>query len=375
MNDQSNKDEEIVTSLYEAVLNPTGWQPSMMALSRRIGADTWSLAAWEPRAGRARFTIGELEFEKELKGYQEYYGAINPARELVINREPGHWIVCSREFDNRFVERNEFYQDLLIPTGMRYTLGCTVIREGDTEVQVGFIRAKDRGEFTDEELRLAQQFFPHLQLAMRIYLRTELLRVQAAIGQAGLNAIELALVATTDTGRVVYTNRKAEAIFSESKLISIRNQLISIAGHANRKFHEALSYVSVSGRAKSLRVGDNEAVCLVDILPLVNPEFLRSFLLKPSILVLLHSAQHKRVLTTRQLIQLFNFSPAEARLARALALGILPEVYAHHNDLSLNTVKTQLRCIREKTGFRRSLDFVRVVTGVPSVRDAHTHHQ
>jgi DNA-binding NarL/FixJ family response regulator len=55
----------------------------------------------------------------------------------------------------------------------------------------------------------------------------------------------------------------------------------------------------------------------------------------------------------------FHFTPAEVALARALQDGTSVAGYAQHSALSLNTVYTHLRRIREKTGSRRMADLLR----------------
>jgi DNA-binding CsgD family transcriptional regulator len=55
---------------------------------------------------------------------------------------------------------------------------------------------------------------------------------------------------------------------------------------------------------------------------------------------------------------LFGFTPAEARVARGLALGATIDDLASSANVSRNTVRTQLRSIMEKTGCHRQAEAV-----------------
>ena len=52
--------------------------------------------------------------------YAEYYGTIDPRRELLYAKGDAGWLQCHDHFDKSFVSRREFYNEFLIPVGARY---------------------------------------------------------------------------------------------------------------------------------------------------------------------------------------------------------------------------------------------------------------
>ena len=70
-----------------------------------------------------------------------------------------------------------------------------------------------------------------------------------------------------------------------------------------------------------------------------------------------------------------QFSAAEARLARALCHGDSLDEYATDQGLKLPTVKTQLRSVFAKTGTERQASLIRLLSGIPVVRDEQTTHR
>lgn len=88
-----------------------------------------------------------------------------------------------------------------------------------------------------------------------------------------------------------------------------------------------------------------------------------------NVLCLIAPLDRRRFATVRQLMDLFGLSAAEGRLARALCHGESLEKYASDQGLKLPTVKTQLRSVFAKTGTDRQAALVRLLSGIPVVRE------
>ncbi len=59
--------------------------------------------------------------------------------------------------------------------------------------------------------------------------------------------------------------------------------------------------------------------------------------------------------------RLFDLTPAEARVAAAVAGGETPREYAERQNLKLNTVRWTLKQVQSKLGTRRQLDIASIV--------------
>ncbi|SFM05080.1 helix-turn-helix transcriptional regulator [Variovorax sp. OV329] len=62
-----------------------------------------------------------------------------------------------------------------------------------------------------------------------------------------------------------------------------------------------------------------------------------------------------------------GLSPAEAEVVRRLSEGLSPKEIARCHDVALSTVRTQLRCVRTKTGARNITELVRAVGCLPAM--------
>lgn len=125
------------------------------------------------------------------------------------------------------------------------------------------------------------------------------------------------------------------------------NLLIHPIGHPEQRF--SVTLVKMLDRETAIRNGNN-STCF-------------------NILCVLCPLDRRRFATVRQLMELFALSAAEARLTRALCQGNSLEEYASEQGLKLPTVRTQLRSVLAKTGTGRQATLIRLVAGIPVIRE------
>ena len=64
------------------------------------------------------------------------------------------------------------------------------------------------------------------------------------------------------------------------------------------------------------------------------------------------------------MVALYQLTPAEAALVKALASGLTQEAFAEEKRVKPATVKTQLLSVFAKTGTRRQSDLMRLVYSI-----------
>ena len=130
----------------------------------------------------------------------------------------GAAFACDRHFSEEAVGRDEFYQDFLIPGGMRY---ITMARLQDDERRytvMGLMREVGNRPFDDAERRGAQRVITHLDRACRLWSDTQQQRAAAAAGAHAAQASGFALLAVDAAGRIAYANANAERLLAEGGL-------------------------------------------------------------------------------------------------------------------------------------------------------------
>lgn len=105
-------------------------------------------------------------------------------------------------------------------------------------------------------------------------------------------------------------------------------------------------------------------------LSLERTRFKHGNITREGVRCLIAPLDHRRMATARQLMELFGLSAAEARLARALCNGDSLDEYAQTQGVRLPTVRSQLRSIFVKTSTERQATLVRLIAGIPAVRES-----
>lgn len=370
---QEESFDALVGRLYEAAVVPELWNAALLDMSAWIGADAFHLFAWDQAEGRARLAlVSHPHFVDVIRKFDDYYGKVDVVRERALSVAPGEFFVTQNHFDDSFVRRNEWFQDFLIPNGMCWSTGGTVPIEQGVHTVLAMLRANDRGRYNDDELVRARRLWGHFQRASSLFVQTESLRQQSALGQRGLDHMEVGVVSTDHRGYLLYANRQAEAIVGASGMLRVRNGFLGAADPtADGTLRAAIALAATKQRSTSLPMVDphpGRAELFVTVSPLRDSSSAWSVLHRPAVLVLLRSRGRQRMLTGQQLVQLFRLTPAEARLARAMTLGRMPEEFATDCGLSMATVRTQLRKVFEKTGTRRQPELIRLLASIPPTR-------
>ena len=177
-------------------------------------------------------------------------------------------------------------------------------------------------------------------------------------------------------GAVLGCDRRAESFLKSGDVLRLANGLLNCAEQKLQPaFNVALAEAVDAGRPKSIlihRYAQPERRFSLSLTPMEDHQSLTSVGAPngaANILCLVAPLDGRRMATARQLMDLFGLSAAEARLARAICHGSSVEEFARDQDVRLSTVRTQLSAVLHKTGTERQSGLVRLIAGIPVIRD------
>lgn len=393
--------DELVGELYESVLNPGGLQDTIKRIDRWIGSSFCHLMAWDERNDRHHFSIlTDPSFLGEAARYDQYYGSIDPRRRYSTHQPQGTVFACHDHFDDSFVSRDEFYQDLLIPMGARYILNACILRENGISAYMAFNHTSEQGHFSAQQKQTVARLVPHMQRTLRIAMRNERFRAGLFAGEAGLDALEQAVFTIDANDGIIFLNRSAQALLKGQAWVKARGrQLVACTlGDASR-LSAVFARVRLSRQPETLALHGGsdiqrgpETTQLVTVLPVAPDQLVRPVTSSPGaslfddarpdssgspvsfpfvlggaeLVVLITPQRRKSTISAGSLKAVFALTPAEARLAHELAKGVTVDEYADAAAISVATARTQLRSILAKTGEKRLQDLVRMLSTLPS---------
>jgi len=368
---QPERLDAIIADLYEAAFDPDRWDDALLNVAQLQSADNYHLMVWNPAQPHPLHSLTWGMDAAVEAAYRAHYGAIDPRRLLAAQLPDGEWLACHRYFPEREVARHEFFQDYLIPGGIRYLMGTRLTRHNGFDIYFGMHRAPGRPAFSDGDVAAMDRLTGHFQRVMRLWLETESLRQRVALGERALDAFGSGVFAINATGYVLYANRCAEAMLKAGPISTRQGVLTASNQEEAARLDKAIQAALTKQQPSSLRVradsGEGRRDCALTIIPLRPTHQLSAGFWHADLLVLI-TPTARRLLTVRQLMEVFGLTPAEARLARAIASGETVRGFSEENGVGVATARTQMKAVLEKLRVARQADVVRQLVVLPVTR-------
>lgn len=383
--------DQIIINLYDSILDPSQAPAALAALDHWFGSDGLHLLGWHQARGKASFSIATQSIAAATHLYDQQARAIDPRMDAVLKLPVGTAYLCQQHFDDRFVSRDPFYQEFLLPIGgLRYGMGGRINTHAGEDAFIVLNHKVGKPPFSAEQQHAFGALMPHLVSWFRQLRHTEALRCAAWAGEQGLAALEQGVALLDHRRKLLYRNPAAERYLPAQPGAARHDR--SLAGHSG--LLEAINRVQRSRQAESLPIaaGPLGEGVIVNVLPLPRDGFQyqgavggftgaaetaairtrshqQGLALHPQgdILLLIRPRQRQQPASAANLAELFDLTPAESRLAHALARGDTAEQYATRHSLSLATVRSQIRAILQKTGEDNLQNLHRLLVLIPAV--------
>lgn len=168
-------------------------------------------------------------------------------------------------------------------------------------------------------------------------------------------------------GSIVYANDTLHTFAERADGLRIAGRNIEFAApETRRRFEATLAAVARPDNSGNARPADfpvprNYGVpaYIVSIRPLAHGEMQTTWDTDATVILLVRDPLYRNIATSQILRDLFGLTNAEAQLAEALCTGTTTTAYASKRHLSLNTVYSHLKRIREKTGCKSLPELIR----------------
>jgi DNA-binding CsgD family transcriptional regulator len=367
--------DALIGDFYACALDPAQLPQALDRATRAISGDTCHLVGWSGREGRPTLSLSVGLDDGVGPDYMAHHARDDPRRSLAIARfREGELLLCHEHFDSRFVAGSGFFQDYLRPLGLHYLAAVTLVDNDDRLVQIAFQRLAGREPFAKREVRTIRRMVPHLKRALVLMCTMQEVRQHEQMALLGLRSAGVGLIGIASNGQVAYANTLGTAFLAEEVAIKLNGgRMQAIVPDCDQRLSALLGQCLVEGLAGHVRLPDHRSaggdlICtLVPAPQAVAPDPLSSDR-HAAALCLLTRARGGRLATARQLMDVYELSPAQARLARAIASGERLEAYAMEAGVKLPTVKTQLQEVFHKLGCSRQGEVRALVKAVLPVR-------
>lgn len=367
----------LIDLVYQAALDPERWPAVLHGLIAALGSTHASLFIHDfdtqfvqaDATGTMFRTVGFEDWA--VARYAEHYSALNVWAANEERLSSGTVVTSSMLYPDDKLTGTEFYGDWLRPQDLFYSLGGIVERRGAQASKLSVLRARDQGAFDDTETAFLHRLYPHIRRACELNHRIARAEADGAIGRLAQRVAPLCLFALSAAGELLHANVQGEAWLRDSGILSVRQRrLIAAEPQHQSALRAALRRTVRDGVPVHVNLGDsmNPGRCLT-LMRMPPGERFAMHGIRAELLGLLGDSVLRPLASNEQLAELFGLSPAEARLARALAEGESLDSLSQTRQVSRNTLRTQLQSALGKTGTDSQRALIRLMLAVPAWAD------
>jgi DNA-binding CsgD family transcriptional regulator/PAS domain-containing protein len=354
---------DTIEAAHAAALDESLWPAALGRLARLFGAAAASLEDFGKEPFGLRYFRSAGLPPQAQTDYLADYQTDNPRAEYAF-RNLSQPILCDYVLiDERAMDRDAFYAKYLKALDLRYFMSGQIMDTPDAQAIVSIQRSRRQGHVEARDTALLRRLLPHVRQAYDVSLRVRRAAGAVRTFEHLLDRLADGVAIVRADGRIVHANEAFLALARRGDGLAIRRGVVEFAaGRPSERFARAV------GAVARLRAGDldgeaaadfllprrhGRAPCLVSIRPLPRDAGGAA-----TAVMFVRDPQAPGAGTARTMREVYGFTEAEASLAEALCAGTPPGAYARARKLSMNTVYTHLRRIREKTGANRLPDLI-----------------
>lgn len=362
-----------VANIFDAVFDERQTSTALESVTNFVGAAGAGFLLVNKFTGQISASAGWGKFTGSRADFLAHYGKIDPFRKIREQAPCGSVARLSECLPQSLLRHDEWYNDFLLKGGVCDLLDAKLHESPSHIVLFGLHRATgDVGPFPRDAQRF-QALLPSLRNAARLHLGLIDIGYRSAIGRGNLDQLAAGVIFTDEHGRIIETNPAGERILQIGDGLTMRNGRIL----ARRSF-ETGKLARLIADAAPAGASLPSAGCMLIARDEGHPPYVVR--VAPAaggrpgdglpMAVLMISTPGEARVSQGELADLYGLTPAESRIALALARGRRLTELAGEFDVKITTLRTQLSSILTKCGVERQSDLVRLISNIPVIDPA-----
>ncbi|TFV54953.1 LuxR family transcriptional regulator [Mycobacterium sp. PS03-16] len=351
----------LTAGIYAAATSPHRWESAIRDIADTLGGNggalltTASAPIWSiddttlPDAARRSYTEHFARLDRPLADLRGGpVGAVRTGAELLVPHR-----------------HSEFYADWLHPNDIEDGL---FVRLGDGAVCACFVvhtGSRDGTFATAERVEVFAELIGHLQQALRVAHDLRSTDRHDAMLSSTLDTIRHAMVIVGAAGRVIETNAAAECVLSHGDGLTLRDGRLEAADRRTQRELEYALHAALAGRAGS-RSGHSftcprpsgRRAFVIHVVPLQPGD---DHPTRAAALLVVVDTTGDALPAGALWGHLYGFTRSETQVAERIVRGSTIKEIADELSVSLQTVRTHLQHIFDKTGTHRQAELMRLL--------------
>lgn len=349
---------DAIAAIYDAGVDAAGWPRALAALARTMNGRAAIFESFDLRAGVHREMHAFNVPPPAEMAYLAHHIAGNPrwADNPAVRTGDVGWDY--QFIDEKGMNGAPFYAELLAAMKLRYFISGVLVGTPDDLDFVSVQYSARQGHAGVAEIRLMNTLLPHLQRAHDVRRRLASARGATDTLAQTLEWLDDGVAIVSWSGAVTYANPVLQEIMRRADVVRVRSgQLEFKAARSQASFDAALGAVCAVTQDRIAHEKPTDfAVArtpglppyLVSVRPLAGQAATRAAV--GDALVFIRDPLGRSRTAAALLRDIYGLTVAECDVALAVQSRTPLGRYAQMQGVSINTVYTHLRHIREKTG-------------------------
>lgn len=355
-------DDFFTDRIYEAALVPEKWPDVLAAFASLAGAKDAVLIATRGTSFSG-WLSSSPEFDEVVEVHARRYADNLRTSRLIAAQHAGFLHDRSLMTEDE-LDREPVYREFLIPKGYGSGVATAIFSPSGDNIIVHAEYGHTRGPQRTGLIADLDRLRPHFARAALLSSRLGLERARAMT--EAMRVVGLPGAVLRRCGKLLTANQEFEALMPE--LFQDRQDRLHIADkEADGLLGKALAKIPLRAPTAGVNsipvaASDSRLPHIVHVLPirgLANDLFTQA-----GALLIVTPVDRAAVPAAGVLQGLFDLTPAEARVARAIGEAHSIEWIAESSGVSRETVRTQLKSVLSKTGVGRQVELVQLLAGM-----------
>lgn len=377
--------DRLVSCLRHASLDAAGWKDFASELDRSLGGTLTSLHGVDGASKRMFSSTAGLADPAAVKSFIDYYYAKNPFSRFAVSLRPECVSLFSSMIPDGTLLATEFYNDWMRPNGGLFGgVGMKTSLSGRRSLVVSIIVQKKGRDLAEAEaVRLLRKLMPHVSHAYSV---SEAL---AGLSSRLLTATVPDCHAPDARGGIIVTDATRMLAWADEGAFDLCGTLIKIDPVGRVKFIDPsadewateISRCALSGDLNKARLGTticvgkkkyNVLAALPSMEAPTSPMFPAIFQGRSTLperqVAFLILCGHEASFPTIVLNEKYQLTAAEAAVAVLVHQGQSTREIAEARQVSVHTVRNQIRVVLDKMDARHRSDVTRLVMQALAVK-------
>ena len=344
---------DLISLIYAGSAGGDNTREVLSALNSLVNAAATQLITWRQETGTVLHcdAAGSL-LEPHSRDYMTHWGPWDPRVQWLAREPVGQVMRCHEHFDPKFVGGNSFFQDFFLPRGGRWSLCASYRSAPGVMTVIASARIATAPPFEEWTARTVKALLPHFERTAAISLKLD--QASAAVQSAThiLQHLPSPCLVTDHAGRCMEANGAFSQALEPLAMRLATGRVRFTDPNQQSRWETALFETHATALEQTMQfVAANGKPWSARLVPWHSPVQKCDSPDKKLILAIFEEAVPQGVVEPGSMASTARLTRAEAEVLAGLLKGLPAKAIASYRSASVNTVRTQIVAILEKTGF------------------------